>query len=489
MKLQDVSTEAQEIRQTLAGLTQELGGLQADWALAPFPNGFQRAMTALGNPEYDVVVCGEVKRGKSTFINALIGRAIVPTGVRETTSQVFRIAHAEQESFALVFEDGCREPISAEGLAAYGSQTAAELDGLPLFRGRVLRWIEVNTPTAFLPDGVHLVDTPGLGALYASHSDITNRYILRADAVIFVLDSDQPITHSEKRFLEKALDITPNALFIQTKIDTKNEAAWQTILHRNEELLNEAFHKQGRPRLQVYPVSSTLLFKAAQEKDAQERTYLVDDSLFIQARAALDRVIYKAVGWTRSAWAAAEAAKYIHAVGLHLGEQREIVTATTLADKAAIRQRKSDIRLQFQKEWGAGGTKCAQFAAEVERILRGVRQSAYNIGTPGSELYARILNEINHLVDRHGLEQYVNELPRRVQEGVEQEWRDIVLSAQRQISALDEHFSMAVDGQAAFKVDLPRIALRDPSVWDRVKAVNIDGMIAAGWRRLWPTCF
>ena len=343
-----------------------------------------------------------------------------------------------------------------------------------------MRWIEVNTPTAFLPAGVHLVDTPGLGALYVSHSEITNRYILRADAVIFVLDSDQPMTNSEKRFLEKALDVTPNALFVQTKIDTKNESTWQTILHRNEELLNEAFHKEGRPRIQVYPVSSTLLFKAAQEKDAQERGYLVDDSLFEQVKAALDRVIYRAVGWTRSAWAAAETAKYIHSVRLHLGEQREIVTATTLADKAAIRQRKSEIRVRFQQEWGAGGTKRGQFTAEVDRILRGVRQTAYNIGTPGSELHSRILGEINNLADRHTLEQYATDLPRRVQGGVEQEWREIVLAAQRQISALDENFSMALDGQAVFKVDLPRMTLRNASVWDRVKAVNIDGMIGGG---------
>ena len=121
-----------------------------------------------------------------------------------------------------------------------------------------------------------------------------------------------------------------------------------------------------------------------------------------------------------------------------------------------------------------------KWLGQLDRILRGVRQTAYNIGTPGSELHSRILGEINNLADRHTLEQYATDLPRRVQGGVEQEWREIVLAAQRQISALDENFSMALDGQAVFKVDLPRMTLRNASVWDRVKAVNIDGMIGGG---------
>jgi signal recognition particle receptor subunit beta len=470
----------QNARKTILEVSRQLSDAQSKWQMSAPPSGFLKATAALANPEYDVVVCGEVKRGKSTFINALIGRPILPTGVRETTSQVFRISHSQSESFALVFEDEHREPITLEELTKYGSQTAAELDGLPLFRGRVLRWIEVQTPCAFLPPGVHLVDTPGLGALYASHSEITNRYILRADAAIFVLDSDQPLTQPEKRFLEKVFAVTPNVLFVQTKIDTKDESAWQAIRDRNEILLNDAFGREGHPQIRACPVSSELLFRAAGETEPQEKAYLLADSLFEDARKALDRLIYRAAGWTRSAWAAAEAARYIHSLLQSFDEQRQMIEANTAAEKTAIRQRKIDIRTQFQKDWGGGGVKRAQFMAELQRILRGVRQAAYGIGAQGTELHTRLLNDIGNLLSRQDIEQFAKEMPERVRTGFECEWQEIVLQAHRQIAALDQSFAMTEDGIPPLAVSLQRLTLKNPSVWDRIKAVNIDGMVGGG---------
>ena len=47
--------------------------------------------------QYDVVVCGEVKKGKSSFINALMGDEVLPTNTQVATSQVFRIINDEVE--------------------------------------------------------------------------------------------------------------------------------------------------------------------------------------------------------------------------------------------------------------------------------------------------------------------------------------------------------------------------------------------------------
>ena len=437
----------------------------------------EEARGDLMNPQYEVVVCGEVKRGKSSFINAIVGRDLLPTGVRETTSQVFRISNGTKNSCRLVFDDGHEEKIDVSDLARYGSQTVAELEGQPLFRGRTLKWIDLQTNCTFLPAGVHLVDTPGLGALYAAHSEITHRFVTQSDAVIFVMDSGQPLTQPEKAFLEKCFSITPNILFIQTKIDTKSESEWREIVKRNEDLLNRTFQREGRPRIRVFPVSSNLLADAAREQDRKERQYLLDDSLFDVVRKALDLLMFRATGWTRCAWLAAEASRFVNTCRKTFEEQRTVLVAGSAEEKDLFRRRKSEIRTAFQAQWGAAGTKRAHYLTEIGRILQGVRNQALLIGTTGSDLQNKLADEIKCLVSREAIDRYARDLPVKVQEMVAADWHELIIAAQKQISRLGQSMPMLPEDRAPFQVDLPLVSVKEPSLWDRVKNTNIDGMV------------
>lgn len=63
------------------------------------PMSFTSAKKLVADSPYDVVVCGEVKKGKSSLLNAIIGQEILPVNSEITTSQVFRISNSTQESF------------------------------------------------------------------------------------------------------------------------------------------------------------------------------------------------------------------------------------------------------------------------------------------------------------------------------------------------------------------------------------------------------
>lgn len=61
-----------------------------------FPQGtkdIEFSLDRLRNEEFEVVVCGEVKKGKSSFINAIIGEDILPVDTKVATSQAFRIVN------------------------------------------------------------------------------------------------------------------------------------------------------------------------------------------------------------------------------------------------------------------------------------------------------------------------------------------------------------------------------------------------------------
>ena len=212
-----------------------------------------------------MLVVGEVKRGKSSFINALIGQNILPTDVDVATSQVFRVCRAEREAYRIRFEDGTAKEINRADLPRYGSQVVADVEGTPRL-DQIIRWIEIDVPVRFLPPEVSILDTPGLGGLYELHAEITQRFIPQADAVVFVLDSTRPIIDEELKYLEEILKKTRSVFFIQTKIDSFRTQQWQDVQRRNQEILRQRFHDRLTD-YRVWPVSSKLLSMAAVQGD------------------------------------------------------------------------------------------------------------------------------------------------------------------------------------------------------------------------------
>lgn len=178
---------------------------------------FGSSLGHLQNPSYDVVVCGEVKKGKSSLLNAIVGQNVLPVDVNVATSQVFRISNSDHETFSLVFTDGTKRAITRDQLASFGSQVNVNRDGEMNLDDKVLSHIQVEIPAQFLPEHVNLVDTPGLGAVYKSHEWLTQNYVKNAAAVLFVFEASQPMMDIEKIFINKVLDITPHIMFVMTR--------------------------------------------------------------------------------------------------------------------------------------------------------------------------------------------------------------------------------------------------------------------------------
>jgi len=234
----NVTERIEGIRRQTVDTLDELIAKAGEFELADPPANLERYRQKLHENAYKVLVVGEAKRGKSTFVNALIGQDILPTDVDVATSQVFSIRPSKHQAYRLRFENGSEREIPPEELPLYGSQIMANAGVVPT-ADQLIRWIEADVPTRFLPANVILLDTPGLGSLYAPHAEIAQRFVPHADAVIFVLDSGQPIGHAELGFVEAILSVTHSVFFVQTKIDQHRREHWQEIQRRNQEILAE----------------------------------------------------------------------------------------------------------------------------------------------------------------------------------------------------------------------------------------------------------
>src|SRR5436309_1746316 len=135
------AAEGEALRRRTVGLMDGLTARAPQWELPQPPAALPELRERLASNRYQVLVVGEAKRGKSSFVNALIGRDLLPTDVDVATSQVFRLAHAEQESYRVRFEDDSTREIGAEELPRYGSQALTDAGETPQL-DRIVRWIE-----------------------------------------------------------------------------------------------------------------------------------------------------------------------------------------------------------------------------------------------------------------------------------------------------------------------------------------------------------
>lgn len=166
-----------------------------------------------------IVVAGEVKRGKSSLLNALLDApGLLPTGVMVMTAAPIVVSWADQASAAVErWTDDLEAP---ERLAVEPAQLAAHATG-----AAGVRRIDVRVPAALLRSGLVLVDTPGIGAMSAGHRDLTLGMLRHADALLFVTSAEEPLLRSEAEFLATAARRVADVLVVATKTDLVADGA------------------------------------------------------------------------------------------------------------------------------------------------------------------------------------------------------------------------------------------------------------------------
>ncbi|MFH1465174.1 MAG: dynamin family protein, partial [Pseudomonadota bacterium] len=151
---------------------------------------------------FRLAVVGEFKRGKSTFINALLGSAVLPADILPTSATLNRITYGLSPSAQLRYHGSdVVEQIPIEALAEHVTKLTPEAEA------RAARVAEavVCFPSPFCRNNIDLYDTPGL-ADEARMTAITLDVLPRVDAVILVVMGDSPFSSSEAEFLDTLLD-------------------------------------------------------------------------------------------------------------------------------------------------------------------------------------------------------------------------------------------------------------------------------------------
>src|SRR3984885_10867896 len=167
----------------------------------------------LASNQLHLAVLGQMKRGKSSFINALMGAEILPTGVLPVTAVITKIKFGLSPEAIILYTTGKQEQVDLGSLADYITES-----GNPGNKKRVAS-VELAYPSPFLESGIVLIDTAGIGPTYAHNTRTTEAYLQQVDAGIVVLSVDPPITEVESRFIRNVKEEIPKLFFILNKVD------------------------------------------------------------------------------------------------------------------------------------------------------------------------------------------------------------------------------------------------------------------------------
>ena len=454
------------------------------WTAADLPERTQAVVAyheKLTENSYKVLVVGEAKRGKSTFVNAVIGKDLLPTDVDIATSQVFRVRHADEESVRLRFEDGSAQPIPAAEIPRYGSQVLADTEEAARL-DEFIRWIEIDVPVRFLPREIELLDTPGLGSLYSVHAQITQRLVPQADGVIFVLGSNHPASDIEVDFLEKVLEVTRHVFFIQTMVDQHRREHWQAIQRRNEEIVQTKFGDR-LGSVQVWPISSVNLRKAVATEDED---YL-KVSRFPDLAIALRLFLFRVAGWATLTESVVLAQQLLQDGLRQLTARQAASLEESKERRRQWREKITNCRREFEENWGVRGSQRQGVMQSIQRHAQLARQSFLQTLHPTTGSVAGIfLDRIGKLQSLDEARQLAERMNQDVLAAACNQWREVCETAQSK--AREELAPLIKDVcsiGAETEIDisrlqnLPSVAAIENRYFERMKLGIQDGRVAS----------
>jgi len=189
--------------------------------------------------QFNVLCTGEFSAGKSTFINRFfIKKDVLPTKATETTAKLTFIKYSKEEKIVIHYFDEKQEIINEikDGiLERYLAKDGEKIDNV--------NYVEVFLNSDILKEGVTIIDSPGLNAPENERVNLTNEFIPKADAVLYLISALQAWKGSEKDFLENKIlnkDDLDKIFFLINYWDILDEEEGSDVLDFVQQQMNKS---------------------------------------------------------------------------------------------------------------------------------------------------------------------------------------------------------------------------------------------------------
>jgi len=222
----------------IRGSIQSLAHLADEAGAAGVARDARDLLARIDEGRFFLVCLGQFKRGKSTLLNALLGGELLPSGVAPVTSVVTVVRHGPLGARVRVAGEWME--IGLDHLEEYVAEGANPENS------KGVTGVEVFSPSPLLGGGLCLVDTPGIGSVFAGNTAETRSFVPHVDAALVVLGGDPPISGDELTLVRDISARVPVLLFVLNKADRLSAGEMREAREFTTKVLREALGVEPR---------------------------------------------------------------------------------------------------------------------------------------------------------------------------------------------------------------------------------------------------
>ncbi len=288
---------------------------------------------------FSIGITGVMNAGKSTLLNALLGKEILGTSVVPETANLTLIKYAKnpyaqvnfwnakewrrieegaqtlksleifvkesKEHFGKAFDtmvtaQGRSETIAVEDLASYTSAKYSDK------KCNLVKSVELYTDLKFVQEGVQIVDTPGLDDPVVQREEITREYLSECDLMVHLMNAAQAATQKDIDFIIDALvyQNVAQLLVLITRIDVIGQKELDEVITYTQKSIEARLKEQNKgskldeviAKIVFIPIAGklALMHRLHQEKEALALGYTLERTGLPKFEAYLEEILFGA---------------------------------------------------------------------------------------------------------------------------------------------------------------------------------------------------
>jgi GTP-binding protein EngB required for normal cell division len=292
----------------------------------------------------NIAVLGRFKAGKSSFLNHLLGKALLPVGVIPVTTVVTEIQYGPEERAQIRFFDGRTETTELGRIGEFISESEN-----PENQKQVTS-VRVELPSMEQYRGIRFVDTPGLESVLEHNTDASLEWLPNVGLALVAVGVDPPLSRHDIELIRSLSCYTPNISLLLTKVDVLEPDEREQV----QTFVQKQLARYWNRSVPVFPYSTRAGFEElrsqldrdllshVQAEPAEQRNIIL--------RHKLDSLLGECAGYLNLALKSAEIAdSEREEVRLKILGRKEALDDTRLGLRLIVRHATSATRTTFER--------------------------------------------------------------------------------------------------------------------------------------------
>jgi GTP-binding protein EngB required for normal cell division len=177
------------------------------------------------NQLIDVAILGQFKSGKSSFLNSLIGKPLLPVGVIPVTTTITRMQYGGKERAIVRHFNGQQSEVNVGSIEEFTSEAQNPSNQ------KNVEVVDLELPSLKRYAGLRLVDTPGLGSIFKYHMETSENWLPEVGTALLAISSDRPLAENDLQLIRDLRKHTPKIVILLTKADLLSSEQQKEVVH------------------------------------------------------------------------------------------------------------------------------------------------------------------------------------------------------------------------------------------------------------------